>query len=72
MMTIYANHSRDSGVVSYDIGYDHIRVTFRGGKTYRYSCQKAGRAHVNRMKQLAKSGRGLATYISQYVRDKYD
>jgi len=68
----YLNLSGDSGVIAYEIGADYIRVQFRTGLPYRYSHARAGRHHVERMKELAEAGRGLSTYISQHVSDKYD
>lgn len=71
-MQRYPNLSGDSGVTAYEIGVDHIIVQFRGGRSYRYSHARAGRQHVDRMKELAMAGRGLSTYISQHVHDDYD
>jgi hypothetical protein len=71
-MQHYRNLSGDSGVTGYKIGVNYILVQFRTGKSYRYSYAHAGRQHVERMKLLATAGRGLSTYISQYVHDRYD
>ena len=51
---------------------DFILVQFGSDKTYRYSCARAGKEHVERMKALARDGRGLSAYISRYTRDLYD
>lgn len=72
-MERYKNLSRKSGISSFECGADYITVCFTGtGKTYTYSYRKAGSIHVEAMKRLAVEGRGLATYISRYVKDLYD
>ena len=71
-MQRYTNLSGDSGVTAYEIGADYIVVQFRTGTPYRYSYAGAGQHHVERMKKLAVAGRGLSTYISQHVHDRYD
>lgn len=55
-MHLYAN-SRNSGVISYNIGTDYIVVRFNTGGTYTYSYRKAGIDHVERMKDLAQKGK---------------
>lgn len=71
-MQRYLKLSGDSGVAGYKIGADYILVQFHTGKSYRYSYRRAGRQHVERMKVLAVAGRGLSTYISRHVHDRYD
>lgn len=72
-MQRYLNLNGDSGVTHYEIGSDYILVKFHGDKPpYRYSCARAGKKHVDRMKTLALAGRGLGTYISQNVHELYD
>jgi hypothetical protein len=68
----YLNLSGDSGVTQYELGADFILVQFQDGVTYRYGYIRPGRHHVDRMKACAVAGRGLATYISQNVRDLYE
>jgi hypothetical protein len=71
-MKRYANHSGDSGVEAYAIGATSIHVKFRGNdRVYEYSNASAGIANVARMKRLAEAGRGLATFISRHVADRY-
>jgi hypothetical protein len=65
-MQRYGNASGNSGVLAFDAGSDFILVQFRGGDIYRYSESLVGREHVERMKELAASGKGLSTYISQH------
>jgi hypothetical protein len=71
-MQPYSNHSADSGVSAFELGADYIDVEFRGGRVYRYSHARAGQIHVERMKQLARAGRGLSSYIGQYVHELHD
>lgn len=71
-MTPYRNRNGHSGVASYALLDDGILVHFVDGATYRYGLERPGRHHVGRMKSLAMGGRGLATYINRYVREKYE
>jgi hypothetical protein len=70
-MQVYRNRSGESGVVAYELRHDGIVVVFRNGMTYLYDYRSTGRAHVDRMKRLAASGRGLSTYISRRVGARY-
>ena len=70
-MKKYGDPCGNSGVSAYEIGNDSIRVRFKGGITYIYDYKSAGRVSVEKMKQLAGEGTGLATYISQHVRENY-
>lgn len=70
-MQPYANKSGNSGVVAFTIGSDFIVVAFTGGALYTYDYATAGKKHVEAMKTLARDGRGLSTYISQHVHDRY-
>ncbi len=72
-MKRYLNLSGESGVVAYELRPDAIKVKFRGSdRVYVYSNVSAGAAHVTRMKRLAEAGKGLSTYISQHVHDRYE
>jgi hypothetical protein len=71
-MTPYKNLSGNSGVEEYEIGPDFIRVKFRKmSKLYLYNHASAGASNIEEMKSLAEAGQGLATFISQNVRDDY-
>jgi len=70
-MQRYGNHSGESGVVAYDIDAGQIVVQFRNGERYLYTEDSAGAAHIARMQELARAGRGLSSYISQHVHDGY-
>ena len=72
-MEKYRNSGGGSGVSSFEIGSDNIIVKFSGNtRTYKYSYKRAGHQHVENMKQLAKGGRGLNSYIMRYVKNLYD
>jgi hypothetical protein len=70
-MQRYGNQSRDSGVVAYDIDAGQIVVQFRNGERYLYTEDSAGAANIAKMQELARAGRGLSSFISQHVHDRY-
>jgi hypothetical protein len=70
-MERYQHLDGDSGVAFYECGPDFIRVQFRNGATYVYDHVRPGTNHVEHMKELARAGKGLSTYISQFVRASY-
>lgn len=72
-MKRYGNHSGNSGVAFFDDGPNFIKVQFRESDdvVYVYDHVVPGAADVERMKALAAEGRGLSTYISQHVGDRY-
>jgi hypothetical protein len=67
----YKNLGGESGVVAYDIDAGQIIVQFRNGDRYLYTEDSAGAANVAKMQELAKAGRGLSSFISQHVYDRY-
>lgn len=71
-MQSYTNYSGNSNVVSFEIGSIYITVQFSTGHPYTYSYGKAGVAHVEKMKELARAGRGLNSYINLYCKYLYD
>jgi hypothetical protein len=70
-MQRYKNISGDSGVVAYDIGDGSITVKFSGGDRYLYTDDSAGAANIAEMQRLAKLGRGLCSFISRVIRNRY-
>lgn len=70
-MQRYTNRNGDSGVVAYELGKHSITVQFKGGDRYLYNEGSTGADHIARMHALATEGRGLSTYISQHVRERY-
>lgn len=70
-MERYANLNGDSSVYAYQIGSTSIWVKFDSGKVYEYSYASAGSGNVETMKSLARSGRGLCSFIQRKVKYKY-
>lgn len=70
-MKPYKNLSGNSGVLAYETGEDYIKVKFHGGDVYLYNYSVTGKFNVERMKKLAEEGKGLSTFISRYVRERY-
>lgn len=67
----YANLSGNSGIVGYELGKDFIRVYFSDGSIYLYTYESAGVANIEQMKQLARKGQGLNSFINKYVHKAY-
>jgi hypothetical protein len=70
-MQPYGDHARQHGVVAYEVGPDSIDVEFTSGWVYRFTYDRPGQLRVEHMKDLAQSGRGLSTFISRYVKNRY-
>lgn len=70
-MQRYKNLGGNSGVTAYEVGEDYIALQFRDGSVYEYNHTRPGQKHVEQMKQLARSGHGLTTYLNKYVRENY-
>ena len=71
VMTPYLRLAGETGVTAFHIRAEAIEVRFVDGYIYTYSYAVPGRVHVEAMKLLAREGRGLSTYISRNVREKY-
>jgi hypothetical protein len=67
----YGDRNGKSGVVAYRLHDDAIDIEFANGDVYRYDTITPGAVDVELMKRFARAGRGLSTYISKYVRDRY-
>lgn len=67
----YRNRSGESGVVAYELGKDSITIQFAGGERYLYTARSAGQDNIAKMRALAEDGRGLSTFISQQIRERY-
>lgn len=70
-MKRYKNLEGNSGVSFYAMDEDSIAVVFSNGAKYLYDHKKPGKRQVEKMKTLAKNGKGLSTYISRYVKDNF-
>lgn len=70
-MEKYQNLSGKSGVSAFEIGDDNIKIQFSDYSMYLYTYSSAGRENIETMKMLAKSGKGLNSYISRVVKKLY-
>ena len=70
-MRPYRNLSDESRVLAFEIGDDYIKVMFKEG-IYTYSYMSAGQENIEKMKTLALHGRGLNTFINDYVKNSYE
>jgi len=70
-MKAYGHRGDHSGVTHYESGEDYIKILFNNGAIYLYTNAITGKKHIIQMKKLAEEGRGLSTYVSQHVKDKY-
>lgn len=70
-MDDYENLSGKSGVLKYKTGVDFILIQFIDHSIYEYNYQATGKGNVEKMKQLASSGIGLNTFISQKIRTRF-
>lgn len=71
-MERYKNITGNSGVTAYGIGEDSISVEFGHDTLYLYTYASTGKRSIEKMKRLATDGKGLSTYISRYVKDKFE
>lgn len=72
-MVKYLNIDGDSNIEAYEIGTSYIAVKFFGtAKVYVYSYASAGVENVETMKNLARQGNGLNSFIIKNVRYKYE
>lgn len=70
-MERYQNLAGNSGVAAYSLRKDAIAVRFEDGVVYVYTNASAGAKNIAEMKRLAVAGRGLSTFISRKVHDRY-
>jgi len=70
-MTRYANLAGDSPITAYEMTNDSITVEFDSAHTYLYTYNSAGKKNIEQMKNLAMAGRGLSTFISKVVKERY-
>ncbi|MGQ2982021.1 hypothetical protein [Flavobacterium sp.] len=71
-MQRYRNLEGHSGVTAYEVRDDGIRVEFNHDTVYLYTYASAGKRVIDKMKKLAGAGKGLSTYISRTVKDKFE
>ena len=71
-MEHYLNKSGTSPVTKFKIEQEKITVWYNDDTSYSYSYARAGQPIVEKLKELARTGEGLATYISQQAKFLYD
>lgn len=71
-MKQYKNISGDSGITAYETTENSISVEFNHDALYRYTYESTGKQKIEKMKKLAAEGKGLSTYISQVVKEKFE
>ncbi|GAA3768039.1 hypothetical protein GCM10022270_31040 [Terriglobus aquaticus] len=62
---------RETGVRAFALLPDAIALRFSDGSVYLYTHDRPGAAHVRAMRERAMAGRGLSTYVSQHVQQRY-
>ena len=71
MMLRYKNLSGDSKVVRYQIAKDSMTIRFADCSVYIYTNQSTDPGTISKMKTLALAGKGLGTFISANVKDRF-
>ena len=67
----YGNSGNRAGIESYALLARGIAVRFGNGSVLLYDRDCPGAQHVEKMKELARAGGGLGTYISRHVGRRY-
>jgi hypothetical protein len=71
-MQRYINRGGQSGVVAYEIRPNEIIIKFTSGTCYTYTLASVGKANLEKIKQLARKGQGLSTFINKHLHDRFD
>ena len=67
----YGNHGNRAGIEAFALLARGIAIRFGDGSVLLYDRDCPGQQHVERMKELARAGGGLGTYISRHVGRRY-
>ncbi len=67
----YKNLGGKSVVSTYKIKKDSVTIRFADHSVYIFSNQSAGRLNVDKMKELAVAGKGLGTFITTTLKDRF-
>jgi hypothetical protein len=70
-MQRYKNLGGDSGVATFEIGSEYIKVQFTTGAMYTWTYQSAGSGNIEEMKSLARRGEGLNSFIMHRVKNDF-
>ena len=68
----YSDPDGNSSIASYQIGSDYVSVRFTDGSIYTYTDASAGEQNIERMKDLARTGDGLNSFILANVTYDYE
>lgn len=72
MRVDYKSENPNAGVQNYELVKGGIILEFADRDfRYVYNAEKPGAHHVAEMIRLARSGRGLTTYVNKHIRDNY-
>lgn len=67
----YGNRGNRAGIEAYALLARGIAIRFHDGSVLLYDRDCPGAAHVEKMKELARAGGGLGTYIGRHVGRRY-
>lgn len=67
----YKNKSGDSKVARFQLLKGAVTVVFTDRSAYRYTNQSATPGNIQKMKELAVAGKGLGTFISTHLKDRF-
>lgn len=68
----FYNENVRAGIHQYEIGDDYIIVRWhKASYDYKFTYESAGKIAVDAMKMMAENKRGLSTYITTQVKDKF-
>lgn len=70
-MTRYKNLSGNSNIIRYHIAKDAMTIRFADCSVYIYTNQSADPETIGKMKTLALKGKGLGTFISENLKDRF-
>ncbi len=70
-MKPYRHQAGNTGISGFHVKPDSIAIQFKDGSIYLYDSRRPGKKHVEAMKELARAGKGLTTYVNQHVRERY-
>ncbi|MBO9635768.1 MAG: hypothetical protein J7578_21870 [Chitinophagaceae bacterium] len=71
-MEHYLNKSGKSPITKFLIEDEKVTVWYNDDTSYSYSYARAGQPIVDKIRELALEGEGLATFISQSAKFLYD
>ena len=67
----YKNLDGKSAVTSYVIEKDAMTIRFTDHRVFIYTNQSAGPANISKMKTLAIAGKGLGTFITANLKERF-